>query len=371
MAVPFVNLHAVNDHFLEDYQEEIGKIFESGQFIGGPVVQKFEEQFARYSGCKFGIGVNSGTDALLLALHGLGIGQGDEVLCPAFTFGRCGDVIARLGATPKIVDVRAESFCIDPDLALAAMTSNTKALVVIHLFGLAAEIDRITQIARTYSIPVLEDMRHAAGARVGGRRLGSFGVAGCYSYYPTRTLGGIGDGGLIATSDEKLADAVKRLREHGGTTVGNHNHEYIGYNSRLDPVQAAFLSLKLAELDENNLERVENARLYTQLFKGSPVVTPPFRDDLSHVYNMYTVLVPDRDKLAAHLTEQGIGHGIYYQTPLHLQPAMAYLGYKEGAFPVAEDLCRRAISLPVAPGLKKRDIEAVANAVLSFYGVKA
>jgi dTDP-4-amino-4,6-dideoxygalactose transaminase len=369
MPVPFINLHAVNDHLLEDYQAELARIFESGQFIGGPAVQRFEEQFAKYVGCKFGVGVNSGTDALLLSLNALGVGPGDEVLCPAFTFGRCGDVIARLGATPVIVDVRPETWCIDPDQALASMTQRTKAVVVIHLFGLAAEIERITQIARTYSVYVLEDMRHAAGARLGGRRLGSFGQFGCFSYYPTRTLGAAGDAGLITTSDEKGADAVRRLREHGRATSGEH--DLIGYNSRLDTTQAALLSLKLSELEENNWERVENARLYTQLFKGSPVQTPVFRDDLSHVYNMYTILAPDRDKLAARLTEKGIGHEIYYRTPLHMQPALSYLGYKEGAFPVSEDLSRRAISLPVAPGLKKSQIHEVANTVLSFYGVKA
>jgi len=368
MPVSIINLHAVNDQFVEDYQEEIKKIFESGQFVNGPVVQKFEEQFARYVGCKFGIGTNSGTDALLLSLNALGVGPGDEVLCPAFTHGRCGDVVARLGATPVLVDVRPETFCLDPDLALASMTSKTKAIIVIHLFGMAAEIDRICQIARTYSVYVLEDCRHAAGARVGGRRLGSFGQAGAFSFYPTRTLGAAGDAGLISTGDEKLADQVRRLREHGRAgTKGEH--DMVGYNSRLDPIQAALLQLKMQELDENNLERVENARLYTSLFKGSPIVTPPFRDDLSHVYNMYTVLAPDRDKLAAYLTEKGIGHMVYYPTPLHLQPAFQYLGYKEGAFPVSEDLARRVISLPVAPGLKKKEIQEVARTILQFYGV--
>lgn len=369
MAVPFISMRAVNQHLLEDYTEELQKVFESGQFIGGPYVQKFEEQFARYVGAKFGVGVNSGTDALLLALNALGVGPGDDVLCPAFTFGRCGDVIARLGATPVFVDVRSDSFCIDPDQALATLTSRTKAIVVVHLFGQAAEIDRLSTIARTYSVSVVEDMRHATGGRVGGRRLGSYGAFGCFSFYPTRNLGAAGDGGLISTSDEKNAETVRCLREHG-CSLGRE-HEQIGYNSRLDAVQAALLTIKLQDVDENNLERVENARLYTQLFKGSPVQSPLFRDDLSHVYNMYTVLVPDRDKLAAHLTDLGIGHGIYYPKALHQQPAFEYLGYKEGAFPVAEDLARRAISLPVAPGLKKHQIEEVANAMLSFYGVKA
>lgn len=370
MAVPFINLHAVNDHLLEDYLEEVRKTFESGQFVLGAAVQKFEEQFAKYVGVKHGVAVNSGTDALLLALDILGVGPGDEVLVPAYCFGRVGDVIARLGAQPTLVDVRPDTYCLDPDMALATITSRTKAIVAVHLFGQACEIDRISTIARTYSVSVLEDMRHATGARIGSRRLGSYGQFSAFSFYPTRSLGAIGDGGLVGTGDEKMAEGIRRLREHG-RQAGKGEHEKIGYNSRLDALQASYLSLKLSDLDENNLERIENARLYTQMFKGSPVQTPQFRDDLSHVYNMYTVLVPERAKLVEKLKELNIGHEVYYPTPLHLQPAFQYLGYKEGAFPVSEDLGRRALSLPIAPGLKKKDIQEVANAVLSYYGVKA
>ncbi len=370
MAVPYLNLHAVNDHFFDEYVEELKKLFEAGQFVLGPAVQKFEEQFTRYIGVKFGVGVNSGTDALLLSLTAIGIGPGDEVICPAFTFGRCADVIARLGATPVLVDVRPDTFCIDADLTMASITSRTRAVVAVHLFGQACEIDRICTVARTYSVSVCEDMRHAAGARVNGRRLGSFVTFGCFSFYPTRTLGGIGDGGLITTPDEKLSESLRRLREHGRVGAKGE-HDMIGYNSRLDAAHATLLSIKLQDLDENNWERVENARLYTQLFKGSPIQTPPFRDDLSSVYNMYTILAPERDKLAEHLTEKGIGFGVYYPAPLHLHPAFEYLGYKEGAFPVSEDLARRAISIPIAPGLKKHQVEEVASSILSFYGVNA
>ncbi|CAN5316695.1 DegT/DnrJ/EryC1/StrS family aminotransferase [soil metagenome] len=369
MAVPFINMKAVNNHLLEEFQPELDKIFESGQFVGGPVVQKFEEQFARYAGAKFGIGVNSGTDAILLALTALGIGPGDEVICSAYDFSGSADSIARLGAQPVFVDVRSDSYCVDPDQALATITSRTKAIIATHLFGHACEIDRLTTIARTYSVQVLEDMRHCVGGRVNGRRLGSFGAFGCFSFYPTRNLGAAGDGGLVSSNDEKNAETLRHLRDHGRNVKGEH--EVIGYNSRLDAIQAALLSVKLGDVDENNQERIENARLYTQLFKGSPVVTPSFRDDLSHVYNTYCVLVPDRDKLVAHLTEAGIGHQIYYQQPLHLQPAFEYLGYKEGAFPVAEDLGKRGIALPIAPGLKKQHIKETANSLLNFYGVKA
>ncbi len=370
MAVPFLSLAAVNEHLVDDYIDEIRRIFESSQFILGPAVQRFEEQFARYAGCRNGVGVNSGTDGLMLALNALGVGPGDEVVVPAFTFGRNADVIARLGATPVLVDVKPDTYCLDPDQTMATITSRTKAIVAVHLFGQAAEIDKLSNFARTYSVSIVEDMRHAAGGRYNGRRLGTFGQAACYSFYPTRNLGAAGDAGLVTTSDDKLADSLRLLRDHGRPSTEG-NHAAIGYNTRLDSIQAAILSIKLPELDENNLERVENARLYTQLFKDSPVQAPLFRDDLSHVYNMYTILVPDRDKLLEHLTEKGIGYGVYYRTPLHLQPAFEYLGYKEGAFPVSEDLARRALSIPVAPGLKKHQIEETANTILSFYGVPA
>ncbi len=369
MPVPYVNHQATNEHLIDDYIDELKKIFETDSFILGQYVQKFEEQFSRYIGNKNGIGVNSGTDALLLSLNALGVGPEDEVICPAFAYGRCADAVARLGATPVLVDVKPDSFCIDPDLTMAKISSKTKAVIAIHTFGQACEIDRLSTFARTYSVSVIEDMKHAVGGRIGNRRLGSFGSFGCFSFYPSRNLGAIGDGGLITTNDDNAAELIRSLREHGQSSSGEH--QQVGYNSRLDAVQAALLSLKLQELDENNLERVENARLYTKLFENSPVKTPIFRDDLSHVYNMYTILVPDRDKLSDHLTEQGIGHEIHYRKCLHQQPAFAYLDYKEGAFPVSEDIAQRAISLPIAPGMKKKHVEEVASTVLSFYGVRA
>lgn len=368
MGVPFISLKAVNNHLVDDYLEEVKTLFDGGQFILGAPVQRFEEQFAKYIGVRHAVGVNSGTDAMLLALNALGVGPGDEVICPAFTFGRCGDAIARLGATPVFVDVRSESFCLDPDMTLAAITQRTKVIIAVHLFGLAAEIDQLSNIARTYSIAIIEDMRHAAGARVGNRKLGTWGQMGCFSFYPTRTLGAAGDAGLITTGDEKAAERIRRLREHGRAGAMTGEHDIIGYNSRLDAMQALLLQLKMPDLDENNMERIENARHYNTLFRNTPVSTPIFRDDFSHVYNMYTAMVPERDKLAEHLTEKGIGHGVYYRTPLHLQPAFAYLDYQEGAFPVAESLAKRAISLPISPGLTKHQIELVARTVNEFYG---
>lgn len=370
MAVPFLDFKAANEHLLDDYYEQQKKIFESGQYILGPAVQKFEEQFARYVSVRHGIGVNSGTDALVLSLKACGVGPGDEVICPAFAPAACASAIMQLGAIPALVEVRSESFCLDPDICLSTITPKTKAILVLHMFGLSAEIDRLSTIARTYSVQVVEDMRHAAGARHNNRRLGSYGAATAFSFYPTRPLGALGDAGMVVTSDERVHDVVRKLRSDD-CDVDASGQPLAGCASRMDAMQAAFLSLKLPDLDENNWERVENARLYNQLFEGSAVQAPIFRDDQSHVYGHYTILAPERDKLAAHLEEKGIGHGIYYRTPLHLLPALAHLNYKEGAFPVAEDIARRAISLPICPGLKKHQIEEVAATVNAFYGVTA
>lgn len=370
MSIPFVDLWNQHEPLEEEFLEQVKALLRSSQFILGPTVQKFEEQTARYLGVKNAIGVSSGTDALLLALASLGVGPGDEVVMPAYTFVACADVVVRLGARPVFVDVRADTFNLDADKALASLSSRTKAIMAVHLFGQCAEIDRIVTIARTYSVPVVEDVCQAFGAKSHNRRAGSFGLFGAYSFYPTKNLGGIGDGGLLTTDDDQKADMVRKYRDHGRVSTSTYLHDIIGYNSRLDALQAAFLSLKLPDVDEMNLERVENARLYNHMFENAPFIVPRFTDDGSHVFNCYTLLVSNRDELQAKLKEKGIGTAVYYPVPLHLQPCLQYLGYKEGAFPVAEDLAKRAISLPIAPGLKKKQIQEVAKEVLEFYGAR-
>lgn len=370
MAIPFLDLKEVNNHLLDEFKEQIDHLFETGQYVLGPVVQKFEDQFSRYIQTRYAMGVNSGTDAIVLALKALGIGQGDEVICPAFAPISVASAIFNCGATPVLVDVRSETGCIDPDLTLHSINQKTKAIIAVHLFGHAAEVDRMCTIARTYSVAVVEDMRHATGARQGKRRLGSYGSLACFCFYPTRTLGCIGDGGMVTTGDEKLADRVRNMRDRSCLNP-NKETDLSCFDSRLDAIQAAFLQIKLQELDENNLERIENAGLYNTLLADSPVQRPPFRDDLSHVYNHYTILCPDRDKLAAHLEQKGIGTRVYYEQPLHMTSLFQALNIREGAHPVAEDLARRALSLPIYPGMKKRQIEEVAGALKEFYGVTA
>jgi len=369
MSIPFMDLTATNDAVLDEFIESVKEIFASGQFVHGPHVQKLEEVFAKYIGNKQCITVGSGTDAIKLALHALDVRPGDEVIVPAFAYPSTAEAVCRLGANPVFVDVRPDTYTLDPDQTLAKITSRTRAIIPVHLFGQAAEIDRLVTIARTYSVSVVEDVRNAAGARLGNRRVGTYGEFGAFSFHPTNPLGCSGEGGAMTTNDEEKANTVRKLRDHGRNAL--HVTELVGYNSRLDTIQAAMLLLKLRDLDENNFECIENARLYHRLFAVSPVASPAFADDMSHVYNSYTVLVPDRDKLAEHLKEKGIGHSVPIPAALHMHPCFAYLGYREGAFPISEDLAKRNIALPISPGLKKRQVEEVAETILAFYGVTA
>lgn len=366
MPVPYADLRAVNDHLVDDILEDLREVFTSGQFGPGPVTQKFEEAWARFIGCKHCVSVNSGADAILLCLNALGIGPGDEVLCSAFSHPSIGQVIARLGATPIFVDCRPDTFNMDPEAAVASITSRTKALVATHLFGQAAEIERLVSAARTYSVSVVEDCTMSAGARIHGRRLGTYGNFGCYSFDPERPLGSAGDAGAITTNDDNLVEVLRKQREFGSSN--GLQFDFVGYLSRLDAVQAAVLLRKISELDDNNQERIANARRYTQLFEGTPVVAPRADEDLTHVFSSYVVLVPERERLIERLTEKGIGYQIPVMLPMHLQPCFLYLGYKEGAFPVAEDLAKRCLALPVAPGMKKKDVQEVASTVLAYYG---
>ena len=369
MAVPYLDLSLVNSSILDDFIDDVREIFQSGQFTMGPHLLKFEETFARFIGNRHSVGVGSGTDALLLALRAIGVGPGDEVICPAYGFASTAEAVARVGATPVFVDVRPDSYTLDPDKTLATITSRTRAIIPVHLFGHVAEIDRIVTVARTYSVAVIEDVRQATGARMGHRRLGTYGEFGAFSFHPTNPLGAAGEGGALTTNDEDRATLVRKLRDHG-LTPGSNSHEFVGYNSVLDSLQAAMLLRKLTELDENNAECAENAKLYNRLFLASPV-TPPFMDEeRGSVYTTYTVLVPERERLIEQPKATEIGCEVPCPIPVHMQPCFEYLGYREGAFPIAEDLSKRALSLPIQPGLKKKQVEEVVDNVLAFYGAR-
>ncbi len=370
MPISLHDLHALNDHLLEEFQDDLKTIVESGQYQLGPQVQRFEEQFARYIGAKHCIALSSGIDAIVICLNALGVGPDLEVIVPAFAPASLAMAVCRLGATPVFVDCRHDTMNMDPDMAIASMNSSrTRAIIVPHMFGLAAEIDRIMTIARTYSVAVVEVGTSATGARYHGRRLGTFGNYGTFSFGPGDALGSLGSGGAIITNDDNVVEHFRRLRDCGH--YNSAQHEVVGYDSPMSALQGAFLLRKLAELDDNNLDRIANAKLYSQLLDGSAVTTPVQRDDNSHIYSQYVIQAPERQALMDSLKEKGIETGVPIATPLHLEPCFRYLEYKEGAFPVSEDLCARCLSIPVSPGLKKSQIKEIGAAITAYYGVPA
>jgi dTDP-4-amino-4,6-dideoxygalactose transaminase len=369
MQVPFIDLSHQHEDLWPAYETALKEVFHRGAFVLGPAVAQFEEEFRRYLGVKHVVGVNSGTDALLLAIKSCGIGPGDEVITTPYTFVATVDTIVRAGARPVFVDIERHSFNMDPNHIEAVTTPNTKALLPVHLFGRVAAMDFLTAFAHQRRLLIIEDVAQACGAQFAGQMAGTFGNVGCFSFYPTKTLGGSGDGGAIATDNDEIADRVRRYRDHGRTTAGASTYDMIGFNSRLDSVQAALLRLKLPDLDESNADRVANAKLYNELLGEAPVQCPVIPEDGSHVVNYYTILCENRDQLRAYLQDQGIGTSIYYPVPMHLQPCHIYLGYRAGNFPVAEEVAQQALSLPCYPGLTKKAIETVAGAICAFYGV--
>jgi len=367
MTIPLVDLSLQQQSFLPDLWREYERIFTSCNFILGEEVEKFENELAQWLGVEAVVGVNSGTDALVMALRALDIGPGHEVIVPAFTFVATADAVVRVGAKPVFVDVDARSCNIDPEKVRAAITEQTKAITVVHLYGQAADIDAVRAIAQDRNLMVIEDAAQSFGTQWRGKKVGTLGDVGCFSFYPTKNLGAAGDGGAVVSPHEHVIEKCLLMRDHGRSlTVPDMIFEMIGYNSRLSPLQAAYMRLKLPDLDEMLSDRIENARLYDQLFRDSEVVAPEFREDGSHTYNLYTIQVRDRDRLRNFLREKKIGSGVYYSCPLHLQPCFRYLGYHERSFPVAEEVAQRVISLPIYPGLKKREIETVATTVLEF-----
>jgi dTDP-4-amino-4,6-dideoxygalactose transaminase len=368
--IPFQNVRASHESFLKDYFRDLQKIFQSDSpdFIGNSgskTLAEFERAFADYLGVKHALGVNSGTDALLLALDALGIGAGDEVIMPAFGFIATADVVVRLKATPVFVDVQLETFNIDPALIEAAITERTKAIIPVHLFGQAANMKAIMEIAAKHNLPVIEDVAQAAGAEIEGKKLGAIGTFGAFSFYPTKNLGGAGDGGLISTNDDELANKIRLYRDHGR---GPNGFATIGYNSRLDPIQALYLRYRLEELDDSLLERIANARLYNQLLADSDVVIPAITEaeDMQHTFNLYTIRIRDRERVQRFLKEKEISTAVYYDVVMPYTPALQFLGHREGEFPNSEEAARTVLSLPVWPGLSRQQIKTVATTVSQF-----
>lgn len=352
-SLPFLDLKAQYASIRQEIVEAVTRVLESQHFILGPEVEAFEKEVAAMTGCAHAVGCASGSDALLLALLALEIGRGDEVITTPFTFVATAGSIARVGAKPVFADIDPDTFNISPKAVKKAITSRTKAILPVHLFGLSADLNEILEIAAARHIAVIEDAAQAIGARYEGRAVGSCGTLGCFSFFPSKNLGGAGDGGMVTTNDARLAERLRLLRVHGAKN--KYEYELLGLNSRLDALQAAILRVKLRHLDRWAAARRRNADRYRDLFRefrlASTIKAPSVPSRCVHVYNQFTIRFKERDSLREHLQSRGIPSEIYYPKPLHLQNAFAYLGYKPGDFPASETASREVLSLPIYPEL--------------------
>jgi dTDP-4-amino-4,6-dideoxygalactose transaminase len=366
---PFLDLQAQFATIRSEVTAAVERVLATQQFILGPDVEQFEREMGERLGCRYAFGCASGSDALVLALMALGIGVGDEVITTPFTFVATAGSIARLGARPVFVDIDPDTYNLNPGQIKPAITLRTKAIIPVHLFGRAALMDEITAIAKTNGLAVIEDAAQAIGTDYHGRFAGNIGDLGCFSFFPSKNLGGAGDGGMVSTNDPKLADRLKLLRLHGSRS--KYQYEILGLNSRLDTLQAAVLRVKLGHLDEWTMARRRNAVRYRGLFAQAhledlvrlPVDPPGSR----HVYNQFVIRTRQRDQLRNYLQRAGIPTEIYYPMPLHLQPAFRYLAYQSGDFPNAESASRSVLALPIFPELTEAQQEAVVTAISDFF----
>ncbi len=367
--IPLVDLKAQYQSIKDEVNEAMGQVLEQTNFILGEPVTKFEKKFAEFCDSQYAVGVASGTDAIFLALKALGIGAGDEVMAPANTFVATILAISYTGATPILVDADPKTFNIDLNKIEEKITPKTKAIIPVHLFGRPVEMDKLMAIADKYGLKVIEDCCQAHGATYHGKKVGSFGVVGCFSFYPGKNLGAYGDGGAITTSDEALYNKFKMLRNYGSPK--KYYHDIIGYNSRLDTIQAAVLNVKLKYLSAWNRKRLENARLYNQKLAGiTEIVTPSIDDANPSVFHLYVIQTEKRDELLKHLNDNGVGAGIHYPVPIYSLGAYASLNQNGGNFPVTEKLSKQILSLPLFPELTEAQIDEVVRLIKNFYQVE-
>ncbi len=365
-SISMLDLKAEYRLFRDEVRAAVDAVLESQHFIGGPAVGELEAALGAHCGVKHAIAVSNGTDALLCALMALEIGHGDEVILPSFTFFATAGTVARLGARPVFVDIDPHTFNLDPASVAKAVTPKTRAIIPVHLFGQCADMDSIHEIARRHKLKVVEDAAQAIGATYKGRPAGTLGDLASLSFYPTKNLGGFGEGGMIFTNDERLATVCRQLRNHGESQ--RYHHDRVGGNFRLDTMKAAILLVKLKKLDEFTRRRKHNAAQYDRLLAGSGVTTPKVVDGCDHVYHQYSILSDRRDELAGFLRDRGVGSAVYYPVPLHLQKCFAHLGYKPGSLPVTEQTATRILSLPCHPMLADDDIAHVVGTTKSFVG---
>jgi dTDP-4-amino-4,6-dideoxygalactose transaminase len=368
--VPLLDLQGQYRPLREPLLAAIARVCDSQRFIGGPEVDGFEREIAEYLGVAHAVGLSSGTDALLVALMALGVGPGDEVITPTFSFFATAGAVSRLGATPKLVDVDPLTCNIDTQAAVAAISSRTRAILPVHLYGQCADMDPLLEAAERSGIAVIEDAAQAIGAIYKGRRAGSMGKAGCFSFFPSKNLGAFGDAGLLTTSDEALAHDARILRNHGAEP--KYFHKKIGGNFRLDALQAAVLRVKLPHLDGWSARRRENADRYDRLFRecaaADRITLPARHPDCHHIFNQYVVRVRSRDAIRARLDAARIGTEVYYPVPFHLQECFAFLGYRKGDFPAAEAAAAETLALPIYSELTEAQQREVVSAVSDACG---
>jgi dTDP-4-amino-4,6-dideoxygalactose transaminase len=368
--VPLLDLQAQHRQIREEVLAEIVRVVDSQKFIMGEDVKKLEQEIAPYCGSQYAIGCASGSDALMLALMALDIQPGDEVLTTPYSFFATAGAISRVGAVPVFADVETETFNLDTECLREVLAKHPKirAIIPVHLFGGCADMDPIMKMAAERGVPIIEDAAQSIGSEYQGRRAGSIGAIGCFSFFPSKNLGAYGDGGIVTTNDAVLAERLAALRVHGSKK--KYYHQWIGVNSRLDALQAAVLRVKFRYLDEWSEGRQRNAGIYRTLLEklSVPVIpTMPAVYQTRHIYNQFVIRCERRDALQAHLKKQGIGSEVYYPLPLHLQQCYAFLGHKPGDFPVSEKLAAESLALPVYPELAAEDIEYVCESIQGFY----
>ena len=351
MKVPLLDLKAQYAKLKDEIRPAIDQVLDSQVCIGGPKVEELEKAVAAYSDCKFAIGASSGTDAILNALMSLGIGLGDEVITTPYTFFATGGCVARTGANPVFVDIDSRTYNIDVRLIAPAVTKKTKAIMPVHLFGQMADMDPIMEVARSHKLAVIEDAAQSIGSTYKGRKAGSIGTYGCFSFFPSKNLGGVGDGGMVVTNDPSLGERAQIMRNHGSKP--KYYHKFVGGNFRLDPIQAVVLLVKLKYLPQWHEGRRRNAAYYDKKFAaaGKKVTTPHIESWNYSIYNQYVIRVANRDQVLAHLKQKEIGSEVYYPLPLHVQECFKYLGYKEGDMPQAERAAKETLALPIYPEL--------------------
>lgn len=363
-TVPYLDLRAQYSSLRSEILSALEEVCESTSFAQGRATSEFEEKFAAYCGVDHCVSLNSGTSALHLALRCIDVGPGDEVVTVSMTFIATAWAITYAGATPAFVDIDPVRRTLNPDCLEAAITSRTKAVIPVHLYGMPAEMDRIMAIADRHGIPVIEDAAQAHGAKYKNKRVGQFGQMACFSFYPSKNLGAYGEGGALITNDASIARRARSLRDHAQTE--KYLHDEVGYNYRMDSFQGAVLAIKLKHLDEWNKARNDCARLYTELLKDSSYKLPAHPSDSECVWHCYVIETPERDRVRSTLQEVGIQSAVHYPVPVHLQKAYAHLDYRTGDLPVTEALCKRCLSLPIYPELSKEKISRVASVLLDL-----